>query len=154
MAFGGLSPRPGDADLGDDDAPIMAEINITPLTDIFLVLLIIFMVTSSVMSQTGVDVDLPKASEATSAAQPEGTIVTLLADGGLLVNGQRVPSAGGAVDWAAFRADLKRAFSGAKSRSVILEGDRKAFLGAAVELMDEARQAGAEGFAIATAAGK
>src|SRR4051812_17612029 len=68
---------------GDPDAEgaIMAEINITPLTDIFLVLLIIFMVTSSVMSQSGVDVNLPQASSATSQSQPEGIIITLLPEG-------------------------------------------------------------------------
>src|SRR3954452_23239291 len=71
---------------GDGDGGIMAEINITPLTDIFLVLLIIFMVTSSVMTQSGVDVNLPQASSATSQSQPDGIIVTLLPQGGMKVN--------------------------------------------------------------------
>ena len=46
---------------GDDNGDIVAEINITPLTDIFLVLLIIFMITSSAMIESGGKVNLPKA---------------------------------------------------------------------------------------------
>ena len=45
---------------------IMAEINITPLTDIFLVLLIIFMVTSVAMVQSGANINLPEVEETKS----------------------------------------------------------------------------------------
>src|SRR5215831_13907546 len=45
----------------ENGSDIMAEINITPLTDIFLVLLIIFMITSSAMIESGGKVNLPKA---------------------------------------------------------------------------------------------
>jgi biopolymer transport protein ExbD len=134
---------------GDEAAEgaIVAEINITPLTDIFLVLLIIFMVTSSVMSQQGVDVNLPKASNATSQSEPEGVVVTLLPAGVIKVNGADVPAG----DFARFEEMLKATFSKSTSHLVILEGDRQAFLGSAIEIMDHARRAGAEKFAIATA---
>jgi biopolymer transport protein ExbD len=131
---------------GDADGAIVAEINITPLTDIFLVLLIIFMVTSSVMSQVGVDVNLPQASNQTAQSQPEGVIVTLLPGGGIKINSQSVPSG----DFEAFGSALKTTFQQTKSRLVILEGDRQAFLGSAIQIMDYARKAGAEKFAIAT----
>jgi biopolymer transport protein ExbD len=130
----------------EGDGGIVAEINITPLTDIFLVLLIIFMVTSSVMSQVGVDVNLPAASNATSQSQPEGIIVTLMTGGKMKINEQDVPNN----DMAAFETGLRSAFSKTKSRLVILEGDRQAFLGNAIQVMDSARKAGAEKFAIAT----
>ena len=89
----------------EGDAGIVAEINITPLTDIFLVLLIIFMVTSSVMSQMGVDVNLPAASNATSQSQPEGVIVTLMTGGKMKINEQDVPNndMGRIRKWPAFR---------------------------------------------------
>jgi biopolymer transport protein ExbD len=131
----------------EHDAEIMAEINITPLTDIFLVLLIIFMVTSSVMSNTGVDVNLPSASPQTSQAQPEGIVITLLPQGKMAVNGQSVAAG----DYPTLEAAVKKAFGMTQSRLVILEGDREAFLGSAIEVMDSARRAGAEKFAIATA---
>jgi biopolymer transport protein ExbD len=130
----------------DADPGIVAEINITPLTDIFLVLLIIFMVTSSVMSQVGVDVNLPSASNATSQSQPEGIIVTLMTGGKMKVNETAVPDG----DFGAFTQILKDQFGRTKSRLVILEGDRQAFLGSAIQVMDAARKAGAEKFAIAT----
>lgn len=136
---------------GDDhDADIMAEINITPLTDIFLVLLIIFMVTSSVMSNTGVDVNLPSASPQTSQVQAEGIIVSLLPHGKMEVNGQSVAAG----DYGTLEASVKKAFTMTTSRLVILEGDKEAFLGSAIEVMDTARRAGAEKFAIATATQK
>jgi biopolymer transport protein ExbD len=130
----------------ESEGAIVAEINITPLTDIFLVLLIIFMVTSSVMSQMGVDVNLPQATSATAQAQPEGIIVTLLPQGKIRVNQHEIP--GG--DYGKLESVLKTSFSQTKSRLVILEGDRQAFLGSAIEIMDHARSAGAEKFAIAT----
>lgn len=131
---------------GEGDGGIVAEINITPLTDIFLVLLIIFMVTSSVMTQMGVDVNLPQASSATSQSQPEGVIVTLLPGGAIKINSQSVPEG----NFEAFEGGLKNAFTHTKSRLVILEGDRQAFLGSAIQIMDHARAAGADKFAIAT----
>src|SRR5437868_2482717 len=132
------------------DTGIMAEINITPLTDIFLVLLIIFMVTSSVMSQLGVEVNLPAASNQVSQAQPEGVIVTLLPGGRVKVNDDAIAPG----DFGAMEAKLKVAFTKTRSRLVILEGDRQAFLGSAIEVMDHARRAGADRFAIATSVEK
>ena len=140
-----LKPQ-GSGDV-DSEGAIMAEINITPLVDIFLVLLIIFMVTSSVMSQMGVDVQLPKASTATSESQPEGVIVTLLPGGNMKVNDRKIS----ARNYSEMEEVLKKTFSKMTSRLVILEGDRQAFLGAAIEVMEHARKAGAEKFAIATA---
>lgn len=130
----------------ENDGAIVAEINITPLTDIFLVLLIIFMVTSSVMTQMGVDVHLPQASSGTSQAQPDGVIVTLLPGGNIRVNQNQISNG----DYLQLEKTLRASFAQTKSRLVILEGDRQAFLGSAIEVMDHARSAGAEKFAIAT----
>jgi biopolymer transport protein ExbD len=129
-----------------EEESIVAEINITPLTDIFLVLLIIFMVTSSVMSQLGVDVNLPAATQSTAQSQPNGVIVTLLPQGKMKVNDSSLS----AEDFSGLEKALKGAFAKTSSRLVILEGDRQAFLGSAIEVMDHARQAGATKFAIAT----
>lgn len=139
----------GSAKSSDDEGSveIVSEINITPLVDIFLVLLIIFMVTTSVMSQMGVDVNLPKASAKTASSQPEGVIVSLLKGGAIRVNGEAIRSG----DWKAYEAKLRAALEKTSSHLVILEGDRDAFLGSAIEVMDYARRAGADRFAIATA---
>ena len=77
---------------GDDNSGIVAEINITPLTDIFLVLLIIFMITSSAMVESGGKVNLPKAV----ATQSEscGTTVTLTPKREIFVNQKKVNEEG------------------------------------------------------------
>ncbi len=149
MALKTLSGSGDPRDAGDEGGgDIVAEINITPLVDIFLVLLIIFMVTSSVMSQMGVSVNLPQASQGTSEAQPEGVIVTLLPGGALRVNDTAIARG----DYSKFEESLKTLFQRSTSRLVILEGDRDALLGSAIEVMDHARLAGAQKFAIATSA--
>lgn len=137
----------GSGDGSEGEGDIVAEINITPLTDIFLVLLIVFMVTSSVMNQMGVDVHLPTASNATAQSQPEGVIVTLLPAGVIRVNEQLIAAG----DYDGFETALKERFGKTTSKLVIIEGDRQAYLGSAIEIMDHARKAGAEQFAIATA---
>ena len=131
----------------EEDSGILSEINITPLVDVFLVLLIVFMVTGSVMSQLGVDVDLPRASESAASAQQTGVILTLLPDGSLRVNQESV-AAGRPDDLA---AAIRRAMDAAKTALVILEGDRSVMLGSAIEVMDIAQKAGARKFAVATA---
>ena len=74
--------RPSDEENPDDG--VVAEINITPLTDVFLVLLIIFMVTSSVVANQGKNIDLPGAE--VSDTTPQGVTVTVSPDGTMQVN--------------------------------------------------------------------
>ncbi len=147
MALKTLALADDDSELGSDE--ILSEINITPLVDVFLVLLIIFMVTSSVLSQMGVDVQLPKASQSASAAESEGVVITLRPDGRTQVNGADVRyEAKGELERV-----LTQALSRSKSKLVVLEGDQRALLGRAIELMDRAKKSGAAKFAIATAPG-
>lgn len=144
-----MALKVGSSKTADDEGSvdIVSEINITPLVDIFLVLLIIFMVTTSVMSQMGVEVNLPKASAKTASSQPEGVIVSLMKGGLIRVNGEAIRSG----DWQAYETKLRAALEKTSSHLVILEGDRESFLGSAIEVMDYARRAGADRFAIATA---
>lgn len=126
---------------------IVAEINITPLTDVFLVLLIIFMVTSSALTQMGIQVQLPQANRAANASQSPGVIVSVTSGNQIYVNGTVVNEAslGGA---------LKNALEKSSDKTVILEGDRQAVLGTIVRIMDEGKKAGATKFAVATKTGK
>ena len=127
---------------GDNDQPIVAEINVTPLTDIFLVLLIIFMVTSTALTQQGTKVNLPRAGS--GGAEPSGVIITATAD-------QRIELNGKTVGLDALRSALEAAFQKGPDRSVILQGDRNVVLEQAVQIMTIAKEAGAEKIAIATA---
>lgn len=138
---------------GDDDLmppDIVAEINITPLTDVFLVLLIIFMVTSSVLSQMGIQVQLPNSTNAAQSSATPAVIVTVNSDSQIYVNGTLV--AGG--DGDALGAALRGALARSTDKTVVLEGDRRAVLGTIVRIMDEGKKAGATKFAVATKGGK
>ncbi len=126
---------------GESDG-IVAEINVTPLTDIFLVLLIIFMVTTTAVHDEGKNIDLPSA-EVAEETPPEGVTVEIDALGRLQVNAKIVSEAD-------LPAALASALEVAKDKVVVLKGDQSVLLGQAVNILDLAQKAGAEGIAIAT----
>lgn len=128
------------ADPQGDDA-IVAEINVTPLTDLFLVLLIIFMVTSTAIVQQGAPVNLPRAQGASAAAS--GIIITVTSDHQIQVGSDRVGIDG-------LGAALSKAFETSPDRNVVLRGDRHVVLEDAVQIMTIAKTAGAEKISIAT----
>jgi len=134
---------PGDE---ETDGEIVAEINITPLTDVFLVLLIIFMVTSSVIANTGKNVKLPEAQQ-TSSTPPKAVNVTIAADGTVQVDGA-------AVARDALRGAIEAALAKTEEKQVILRGDGEIPYKDAVYVLDQAQLAGAEGFALATTKAK
>jgi biopolymer transport protein ExbD len=133
-----VSLSPAEVEGGEE---IVAEINVTPLTDIFLVLLIIFMVTSTALTQQGTNVNLPRAG--TGGAEPGGIIVTATADRRIELDGKPVPMAG-------LRPALQEALRLSNEKNVILRGDRTVVLEDAVEIMTIAKEAGAQKIAIAT----
>lgn len=134
-----LSPLSTDA--WREEEEVVAEINVTPLTDIFLVLLIVFMVTSTSLAQAGLNVNLPRSQ--TAAGQVHGVTITAAADGALYVNERRtsMPELGGA---------LRSAFAAGGERVVTIRGDERVVLQTLVALMDTARRAGAEKIGVAT----
>jgi biopolymer transport protein ExbD len=116
------------------------EINITPLTDIFLVLLIIFMVTTSVAVESATHVNLPEATN--TSPENKGVIVTYTANHELFVNSKDVPE-----------NDLQDALSEALNRvdvkTVIFQGDQTVILGDVARILEAAKAAGATQIAIA-----
>lgn len=146
MAMGKV---PGSDDLEDDG--LFAEINITPLTDIFLVLLIIFMVTSSVMAdagaRSGMRVNLPRG--ATQEVKPGSDDITIAInqDGKMVVRGKPVDA-----------AELTQLFNDTHKRNpdaqVIVQADEAAHHGRVVAVMELAKTAGLTRLAIATRRGR
>ena len=122
---------------------IVAEINVTPLTDVFLVLLIIFMITTSAMVKPAADVDLPKAAE--SEDQPKGVLVTMTPAHEVFVNERPVPS-----DDASLASVLRDTLARSPDKVVVLAGDRQVVLGEVVRVLGLAKEAGATGFALAS----
>jgi biopolymer transport protein ExbD len=122
---------------------VFADINITPLTDIFLVLLIIFMVTTAVTIESAAHVDLPKAEAQTNPNdKPKGIIVTLTADHQIMVNSTNVTLP-------QLQGSIKTELDKSADKIVIFQGDPKVILGDMVHILDIAKSAGAEAIAIA-----
>lgn len=119
---------------------IMAEINITPLTDIFLVLLIIFMVTSVAMVQSGANINLPEVEETKS--EPRQIVITVTPQKEIFVNNTPTTLA----DLEGFLRPLIQA---QQDIPVVLEGDKDVILGEAVKVLAVAQRAGAKQIAIA-----
>jgi biopolymer transport protein ExbD len=122
---------------------IMAEINVTPLTDVFLVLLIIFMITTSVMVKPAADVDLPETSE--EQEETQGVMVTMTPSREICVDDRPVPR-----DDASLVSALKDSLDRSREKVVILAGDREVVLGEVVRVLGLAKEAGASGFALAS----
>lgn len=119
---------------------IMAEINITPLTDIFLVLLIIFMVTSVAMVQSGANINLPQVEETNS--EPRQVVITVTPQKEIFVN--NTPTT-----LAEMEVILRPLIEAKKDIPVILEGDKDVLLGETVKILSVAQRAGATQIAIA-----
>lgn len=134
------------SDGGDEDDAIVSDINMTPLIDIMLVLLVVFMVSSSVALESGMDIELPKTSLTNDKKEAEILVISLSKDGHVAVHGKQVKTEEISRKIASSLAELK-------TDSVILEGDTSANLGKAIELMDMAKVAGAKNFSIAAEEG-
>lgn len=135
-----INALPGGGD--DEEGAIVAEINITPLTDIFLVLLIIFMVTTTVAEEEGKNIDLPEATES-EETPPKGVTVSVEAEGIIKINDKIVPEG-------MLEQMIAEEIALAEDKIVVLKGDKRVLLGQAVNILDIAQQNGAKGIAIST----
>ncbi|MES1205023.1 MAG: biopolymer transporter ExbD [Pseudomonadota bacterium] len=129
----------------------VSEINITPLTDVFLVLLIIFMVTSTalveseVASRAGMKVVLPKANAAGPVSQRRSDPVLTVTKGNEIYLGSKK------VAPADLEVEIRKALQNVGSETLLIRGDKNVLLGAAVDIMSTAKRAGASHIAILTA---
>jgi biopolymer transport protein ExbD len=128
-----------ESDGGSSDE-IVAEINITPLTDIFLVLLIIFMITSSAMVEAGPRVNLPESG--VTSTESKGVVITVDSAESVYIDGEQT-------ERDALPERLAGAIAASEIKRVVLQGDRDVILGDVVWILDQARSAGAEEVAIA-----
>jgi biopolymer transport protein ExbD len=129
------------AEAAEDE--IVSGINVTPLVDVCLVLVIIFMVTAPLMSDPVIKVDLPKA-HTKEGDEHDKTTITLAKDGRLALNQKAYQT----MD--AMMADLKDELALSESKLVVLRADQLALHGTLTDLMARAKEAGALSLTIAT----
>lgn len=106
----------------------LADINVTPLVDVMLVLLVVFMITAPMLA-AGLKVDLPKASTAQPLPPNEPIVVTVGRDGGLAVGREPVARAD-------LVATLRAGLGGRSDRPIHVRGDREAPYGEIVAVID------------------
>ena len=133
-------PAPGQSDEGLYRP--LGDINVTPLVDVMLVLLIIFMVTAPMLA-TGMKVELPKASAALPLDPQHPILVSVARDGRMAVDDQEIEMAG-------LVAAVQQKMGGDSARVVQVRGDRDANYGLIVGLMDRLAGAGISHLAIVT----
>lgn len=117
-----------------DDDTEMSEINMTPLVDVMLVLLIIFMITVPVLTQS-VDIELPKIGNAPGKVTPDTITLSVDADGKFFWNKE-------AVETAALQARLTEVAAQQPQPPIHIRGDKKTDYEHVVTLMASAQQAG------------
>ncbi|MCB9558814.1 MAG: biopolymer transporter ExbD [Kofleriaceae bacterium] len=127
---------------GDEDDAITG-INVTPLVDVVLVLLVIFMVTARLIVGRGVDVSRPKA--ATGGQVSSNILVSVDKDGVLYVNGDAQPDAASAT------ARIKVLLETSPDAKAIIDGDAAAAYGGVMRAIDVVTAAGIEKIALANA---
>ena len=121
----------------------LAEINVTGLVDIIFILLIFFVLTTSFSQSAGVQIELPSAQAADQQFSSDDFIVTLTADGQLLVQGE-------ALDLGALRSRLERFVATKPKGALIVQADAEVAHRRVVEVIDAAKAVGLKSLGIAT----
>src|SRR5512134_3631118 len=125
---GGLGSQRG-------ELPLMADVNVTSLVDVMLVLLIVFMITAPMM-QGGVDVELPRA-EARPLSPKEGMVVTVDRRGRIFVDDAEF-------SYADFRATFRSLVETRKPTGIYLRSDSRVAYGEVVRVLAVIRTAGVQ----------
>ena len=118
------------------------SVNMAPLIDLVFLLLIFFMVTTSFVKETGIDVERPAAS--TAVLKEKGNIlIGVSKDGQIYLDRKQI-------DVRSVRAHIERCLAENPEGTVIIVGDRNSHTGVVVQVMDQCRLAGAKNVSIAT----
>jgi len=121
---------------------LQSEINITPLVDVVLVLLVIFMVVTPLLKQE-VPIDLPLADNSRATQDLTQLTLTIAADGGVLLNSQPMLRE-------ALVTQLQAIYAERDDKTIFLEADRNLSYGQVVDVMDDCKAAGVTAIGVIT----
>lgn len=113
---------------------MLAEINVTPMVDVMLVLLIIFMVSAPLMQQ-GIQVDLPKTKSPSLSEQEKPVVLVINKNGGAEINGNVIPAA-------QLSEKLKAIFEKREKKEIFIQADKGISYGLVAAAMAQAQAAG------------
>ena len=130
----------GNRDNGDRGT--MSQINVTPLVDVMLVLLVIFMVTAPMMQQ-GVQVNLPKAETKSLAPKEDTLVVSIEKSGRTFINSSEIQGD-------QLKDKLNSMLAGREKREVFLKADSSVPYGEVVKVMAQIKGAGVERLGMVT----
>ncbi len=121
-----------------------SEVNLTPMLDVVFIMLIFFVVTTSFVKESGVEINRPNAN--TAQQQESANILIAIRPNGEIWIDSR------AVDIRAVRANIERLRAEFPESAVVIQGDKNAQIGPLVRVMDQVRLAGITNVAIAAEA--
>ncbi|MFA5182613.1 MAG: protein TolR [Syntrophales bacterium] len=124
------------------ESKLVAEINVTPLVDVVLVLLIIFMVTAPMLSM-GIDVNLPRVKSKTIDVNEEKLVLSINKDGEIFINRTKIPKDD-------LKVKLENIFTARIDKEIFLRADKSVAYGFVVEVMSEIRKAGVDKLGMVT----
>jgi biopolymer transport protein TolR len=120
----------------------MSEINVTPLVDVMLVLLIIFMVTAPMMMQ-GVEVNLPKTTTKNIKTQEEPLILTVNKEKEIFIENHRIKLEG-------LEIKIQKIFQNRRDKEILLRADKEVPYGFVIEVIAKVKQAGIDKLGMVT----
>lgn len=121
---------------------VVSDINITPFTDVVLVLLIIFMITTPMLSQHEIKINLPQSAEATERPEDKIIEVSIDKDGFIYLNKTQIHKT-------YFEDAIKDEIKKHPDRPVVIKGDKDIKYEMIVEVMDKSKKAGVSRFGLA-----
>ncbi len=113
---------------------LVSDINVTPLVDVMLVLLIIFMVTAPMMTQ-GIDVDLPETTSKSLRQEEKPVSVTINKEGGLSINNIQLSRA-------LMIQELEKNYTANKDQPIYIRADKNVTYGHVMAVMEDIKSVG------------
>ncbi len=129
----------------DNNGSAESEVNLTPMLDVVFIMLIFFVVTTSFVKESGVEVSRPNANTAQQQKQAN-ILIAIRPNGEIWIDNRNV-------DIRSVRASIERLRAELPDSHVLIQGDRHAQIGLLVRVMDQVRLAGITNVAIAAAEG-
>ena len=118
--------------------PREIEVNVTPLIDVVFLLLIFFMVSTTFVRESAIELTLPEASEEQTSDSPDVIEVAISRDGTVYVNGRALSDSRNA----SLRESLAAVMQAGAEQTVVISADENATHQAVIDVMDAARQLG------------